>query len=71
MAKKTQKRAFPTDVDRIAFVHPTTLPLLKRYVSQYGRIVPRYYTGVPLRIQKRISGGIKLARELALLPYIR
>lgn len=40
-------------------------------MSQYGRIVPRYYTGVTLQNQKKLARAIKLAREMALLPYVK
>ena len=40
-------------------------------MSQYGRIVPRYYSGVCLKHQKRLSNAIKLAREMALIGYVR
>lgn len=45
--------------------------LLLRFMSQYGRIVPRYYSGVCLKHQKRLANSIKLAREMALLQYVR
>ncbi len=45
--------------------------MLRRFISQYGRIVPRYYSGVCLQHQKRLSNAIKLGREMALLAYVR
>ncbi len=45
--------------------------LLRKFVSQYGRIVPRYYSGVCLKHQKKMASAIKLSREMALLPYVR
>ena len=43
--------------------------LLRAYLSVFGRIMPRYYTGVSLKQQRQLSLGIKRAREMALLPY--
>ena len=45
------------------------IELLRGYLSVFGRIVPRYYTGVSLKQQKHLSLSIKRAREMALLPY--
>ena len=39
--------------------------LLKKYITKFGKIVPRYYSGVCLKNQK------KLAREMALLPFVK
>ncbi|MDD5213004.1 MAG: 30S ribosomal protein S18 [Candidatus Gracilibacteria bacterium] len=44
--------------------------LLKKYISKFGKIVPRYYTGVSLKKQKQLAREIKRARTMALLPFI-
>lgn len=44
--------------------------LLKKYISKFGKIVPRYYTGVSLKKQKQLAREIKRARMMALLPFI-
>ncbi len=54
-----------------AFVDYKDVELLRGYLSVFGRIVPRYYTGVSLKQQKQLALGIKRAREMALLPYTR
>ena len=56
---------------KITHIDYKSLGLLKRFMSQYGRIVPRYYSGVCLPHQKRLANAIKLAREVALLPYVK
>jgi len=43
---------------------------LKAYVSDYGRITPRYLNGNCARHQRMLSKAIKLARFMALLPYV-
>ena len=43
--------------------------LLKKFVSESGRIVPSRITGTSARYQRQLSRAIKLARYLALLPY--
>lgn len=57
--------------EKVNYIDYKNLRLLKRFMSQYGRIVPKYYSGVCLKHQKRVASGVKLAREMALLPYTR
>lgn len=56
---------------KASYIDYKNIRVLRRFTSQYGRIVPRYYSGVCVQHQKRISNAIKLAREMALLPYVR
>ena len=57
--------------EKVSYVDYKNLRLIRRFISQYGRIVPRYYSGVCLTHQKRLANAIKLAREMALVPYTR
>ena len=43
------------------------IKLLKRYISESGRILPSRVTSVSLRKQKEVSKAIKRARLLALI----
>ncbi|MFF3444916.1 30S ribosomal protein S18 [Streptosporangium sp. NPDC002721] len=43
--------------------------LLRRFVSDRGKIRSRRVTGVTVRQQRRLAIAIKNAREMALLPY--
>ena len=45
--------------------------LLKKYITKFGKIVPRYYSGVCLKNQKKLATAIKRARVLALLPFVK
>ncbi len=42
---------------------------LRRFMSERGKIRSRRTTGACRRHQRQVSVAIKLARELALLPY--
>ncbi|MEE9452580.1 MAG: 30S ribosomal protein S18 [Gammaproteobacteria bacterium] len=45
------------------------LAILKNYISETYKIVPRRITGTQARYQRMLSRAIKLARYLALFPY--
>jgi len=45
--------------------------LLKKYITKFGKITPRYYTGVCLKNQKKLSIAIKRARIMRLLPFVK
>lgn len=44
--------------------------LLKKYITKFGKITPRYYSGVCLKNQKKLAKEIKKARMMALLPFV-
>lgn len=45
------------------------IELLKSYISDTGKIIPRRVTGTRATYQSKLANAIKLARYLALLPY--
>ncbi len=42
---------------------------IKRYISDRGKIEPRRKTGTCAKHQRELSGALKQARFMALLPY--
>jgi len=44
--------------------------MLQRFISSYGKIVPRRRSGVCMKHQRKLATAIKRARFLSLLPYI-
>lgn len=47
------------------------IDLLKRFVSDKGKIRSRRSTGTCAKHQRKVSKAIKRAREIALLPYVK
>jgi len=43
--------------------------LLRRFISDRGKIVPRRVSGVCAKNQRKISTAIKRARNIALIPH--
>lgn len=43
--------------------------LLKKFITENGKIVPSRITGTKARFQRLLATAIKRARFLALLPY--
>jgi small subunit ribosomal protein S18 len=43
---------------------------LRRFISERGKIRSRRITGACRRHQRQIARAVKIARELALLPYV-
>ena len=41
--------------------------LLKQFVTDQGRILPRKYTGLPAHYQRRMTRAIKRARQMLLM----
>jgi len=44
--------------------------LLRKYISEQGKILPRRVTGNCAKHQRGVAIAIKRAREIGLLPYV-
>lgn len=44
--------------------------LLKKYISERGKILPRRITGNCAKHQRALTAAIKRARHVALMPYV-
>ncbi|UBU17865.1 30S ribosomal protein S18 [Nonomuraea gerenzanensis] len=62
-----RKKANPLQgADRIDY---KDIALLRKFISDRGKIRSRRVTGVTVQQQRRIAKAVKTAREMALLPY--
>lgn len=48
-----------------------SIPLLAKFMTRFGDIKPRKYTGVSVAQQKKIRLAIIRARTLGMLPFIK
>nr|YP_009296967.1 ribosomal protein S18 [Ceramium japonicum]AOM66310.1 ribosomal protein S18 [Ceramium japonicum] len=46
------------------------IDLLRKFITDQGKILPRRSTGLTVKQQKQMTKCIKLARILALLPFL-
>jgi small subunit ribosomal protein S18 len=46
------------------------IDLLKLFITEQGKILPKRVTGVTVQQQRQIAKAIKRARALALLPFV-
>ena len=58
-------------VDKVDDVDYKDADMLRRYITEHGRIRPRRQTGTCARHQRSLARAIKRARHIALLPFVR
>ena len=46
------------------------IDLLKLFITEQGKILPRRATGVTVQQQRKLAKAIKRARVLSLLPFV-
>jgi small subunit ribosomal protein S18 len=56
-------------VDRVVYIDYKDVGMLKHYVTERGKIIPRRITGAMAHHQRMLTAAIKKARQIALLPY--
>ena len=64
-----KRKANPLHAGRITHVDWTDVDLLRKFISDRGKIRARRVTGLTPQQQKQVATAIKNAREMALLPY--
>ena len=67
--KPVKARPNPLDAARITYVDYKDTPLLRKFISDRGKIRARRVTGNCTQHQRDVATAIKNAREMALLPY--
>ena len=66
---KGGKPVAPAKAIKVGVVDYKDVNMLKKFISERGKIRARRITGVSVQEQRLIAKAIKNAREMALLPY--
>lgn len=56
--------------NHIEYIDYKDVDLLKRFISERGKILPRRVTGTSAKNQRRLTVAIKRARIMGLLPFV-
>ena len=63
-----KQRLSPIDLDQK--IDYKDVDLLKNFITEQGKILPRRATGVTVQQQRKLTKAIKRARILSLLPFV-
>jgi small subunit ribosomal protein S18 len=58
-------------VNKIEHIDFKDVDLLKRFISDRGKILSRRVTGTSAKYQRQLVKAIKNARHMALLPFVK
>ena len=67
--RKPKKKANPLKAAKVTHIDYKDTALLRKFISDRGKIRARRVTGVSAQQQRQIARAVKNAREMALLPY--
>ena len=67
--RKPRKKVNPLKAAKVANIDYKDTALLRKFISDRGKIRARRVTGVSVQEQRKIAKAVKNAREMALLPY--
>ena len=67
--RKPKKKVCQFCKDKATYVDYKDTTLLRKFISDRGKIRARRVTGVTVQEQRKIAKAVKNAREIALLPY--
>lgn len=68
--KRTSNKPCKFCMDKLEIDYKNEV-LLRRFVTDRGKITPRRITGTCARHQRQLAQAIKRARAIALLPFVK
>lgn len=66
---RRRRKMDPFAGDKINNIDYKDVGLLRKFISERGKILPRRITGTSAKAQRKLTLAIKRARMIALLPY--
>ena len=67
--RKFKKKTSVLVIDKVEYIDYKDVDLLRRFMSDRSKIKNRRVAGNDLQQQREVANAIKVAREMALLPY--
>lgn len=67
--RKFKKKTSVLVIDKVEYVDYKNVDLLNRFISDRAKIRNRRVTGNDMQQQREVANAIKIAREMALIPY--
>jgi small subunit ribosomal protein S18 len=67
--RKPKKKVNPLEKEGVTYIDYKDTALLRKFISDRGKIRARRVTGNCVQHQRDVATAIKNAREVALLPY--
>ena len=64
-----KRKIVPVKAVRVGNIDYKDTALLRKFISERGKIRARRVTGLSVQDQRKVAIAIKNAREVALLPY--
>ena len=61
---------FKENKDLVKMINYKEYKFLRKFLTDQGKIIPGYVTGVSAKYQRLLTKEIKRARNIALLPYV-
>jgi len=59
-----------SNTGEIEYVDYKNTELMKRFMNEQGKIIPRRVTNTPANFQRQLTRAVKRARHLALIPFV-
>lgn len=67
---KRRKKVCYFTSNGITHIDYKDVDLLRKFISERGKILPRRVTGTSAKYQRRLTVAVKRARTMALLPFV-
>lgn len=69
-ARRRRRKSCPFCADATMVIDYKDPKLLRRYITERGKIVPRRVSGVCAKHQRTLALAIKRSRHIAFLPFL-
>lgn len=68
--RSRKRKKCPFEASQFEHIDYKDIDTLSKFITERGKILPRRITGVSAYFQRRLAKAIKLARHVALLPFV-